>query len=312
MTEEVKPETLAAVTAELKAHKESDKKMYQEVHRKLDKLSSEVDEEKDEEEEMQEPVNVFTNGFPGYAGNVGNMDGMGSFGGILMGALLAGGLGFGGRGALAAEASHGSVEDCIMNNQNLATIMGGITNATNAITSGQRQDLGTIMSGQQAILAGVNNDTLTTNLAICNQGDRLSTLIGEQAGSIRAEISEVKQQSAAEFAALQLQAANNTFNLSRQMCDDAKEAAAQYAALSLQACQNQNALQMQIAECCCETQTAIAAANTARIQDELDELRLERALAASNGQNGQVINQIAVSLGAITQTLAALQTKVGQ
>lgn len=261
-----------------------------------------------EETKMQEPVNVYTSGNPGYP-MVGGMDGMGPFGGILIGALLAGGLGgFGGRAAVAADA-HGSVEDCIMNNQNLSTIMSGITNATNTITSGQRQDLATVMSGQQAILAGVNNDTLTTNLAICNQGDRLSSLLGAEAGSIRAEISEAKLQSAQQFAELQLQGANNTFALSRQMCDDAKEGAAQFAALQLQACQNQNALQMQIAQCCCETQAAIAASNTARIQDELDELRLERALAASNSGNGQVINQIAVSLGSITQALAALQAK---
>lgn len=308
MTDELQPTTVTEVATALKAHETADKKLFAEVQKKLKEKSSECEDDEGEIK-MQEPVNVFTNGYPGV-GAINGVDGMGSFGGILIGALLAGGLGgFGNRAALAADA-HGSVEDCIMNNQNLATIMGGITNATNAITSGQRQDLGTIMSGQQAILAGVNNDTLTTNLAICNQGDRLSTLIGEQAGSIRAEISEAKLQSAEQFAAAQLQAANNTFALSRQMCDDAKEGAAQFAALSLQACQNQNALQMQIAECCCETQTAIAAANTARIQDELDALRLERALAAANAGNGQVINQIAVSLGAITQTLAALQTKL--
>lgn len=308
MTEEVLPETVAEVAAALRAHEKSDKKMYAELQRKMNEKSS---EDESEETKMQEPVNVFTNGYPGGVAGFNNADGMGSFGGILIGALLAGGLGgFGGRAAVAAEAaSHGSVEDCIMNNQNLATIMGGITNATNAITSGQRQDLGTIMSGQQAILAGVNNDTLTTNLAICNQGDRLSSLVGAEAGSIRAEISEGRLQSAQQFAGLQLQSANDTFALSRQMCDDAKESAAQFAALSLQACQNQNALQMQIAECCCETQTAIAAANTARIQDELDALRLERALAAANAGNGQVINQIAVSLGSITQALAALQTR---
>lgn len=301
--EPVKASQVAKVSKELQMHEAVDHEKFKHLEKRVEAL-----EEEDDEMSVRDDVSIV--GVPTSAGYDGNgFGGMGMFGGLLIGALLGrGGFGFG--AGAEAVASHGSVEDCIMNNQNLATIMGGITNATNAITSGQRQDLGTIMSGQQAILAGVNNDTLTTNLAICNQGDRLSTLIGEQAGSIRAEISDAKLQSAEQYAAVQLTAAQNTFALSRQMCDDAKESAAQFAALSLQACQNQNALQMQIAECCCETQTAIAAANTARIQDELDALRLERALANSNGQNGQVINQIAVSLGAITQTLAALQTKL--
>lgn len=284
-------EAIQAVAAELKRHEKQD----------------EVIHSREKEVAMSEPVNVYTNG--GLGGAMGNVDGFGgTMGGLLIGALLGrGGFGF---GAGAEAASHGSVEDCIMNNQNLGTIMGGITNATNAITSGQRQDLGTIMSGQQAILAGVNNDTLTTNLALCNQGDRLSTLIGEQSGSIRAEISLLKQQSSNEFAALQLQSANNTFELSKQMCQDQAATQASFAAAALQACEDRNALQMQIAECCCSLQQAVAGVTAAAVKDELDELRLQRALAANGAANGQVINQIAVSLGAITQTLAALQAKV--
>ncbi|AAX12009.1 ORF072 [Escherichia phage T5] len=54
---------------------------------------------------MQEPVNVFTNGFPGmgaFPANAGAFggEGMGLFGAILIGALLTGG--FGGFGSFVA------------------------------------------------------------------------------------------------------------------------------------------------------------------------------------------------------------------
>lgn len=263
----------------------------------------ESNKKSDKENYMSEPVNVYTNGMGGANNGMGFDGGLG---GLLVGALLGRG-GLGGIGAVGGDSVLGR-----------SVTPTDLTASTNTVLNGQQHIQN--VNGHQNILSAINSDTRDNLLATASLGDSLSTQvcnsesnivnnIGSQAGSIRAEISEAKLQSATQFASLQLQSANDTFNLSRQMCDQSATTAAQFAALALQNCHDQNALQMQIAQCCCDMKEAVAGVTAAAVKDELDELRLTRALADNNQGNVQMINQIASSLSTLSQGLAALQAK---
>lgn len=342
MTEEVakKPESLSEVAAELHRHEESDKKKWEKLkaqeradehhyhhhHHEHYEEDDEDDEEEDEHEhhgyhkygerKMQEPVNVFTNGFPGMmggypaaAGAFGG-EGMGLFGAILIGALLTGGFGgFGGfgRGAAGAAAELTGVET-VLSNQNTSSILAAI----NTTRTEANQGTGAVLSAVNGVGAAQSASTQQILTSLYGTGANLSNQICSETRSVLAGQFDLSRQIDQSFAANQIARAQDKFDAAQIAFQQTIQTNNQFAAVAAQACANQNALERQIAECCCELQTAIAGVTTARIQDELDECRLREAIAAGSGANGQVINQIAVSLGAITQTLAALQTKVGQ
>lgn len=292
------------VAADLKRHEMKDEAIHA-AQAAMDKPKSkdgdysshQMKSDKIKDSEMSEPVNVYTNG-NGYGnGGWGNGNGMEA----LVLAALVGGNGFG---------NNRNDRECATTDQ-LA-----IATAANTAVAGYNQ----LSNGQQTILTAVGSNGSQNLLATCGLGDRLSTQvceaesnivnnIGSQAGSIRAEISNLSLQSNQQFASLQLQAANDKFDISRQLCEQNFTVAQQFSAAAAQACANQNALQMQIQECCCKLENEIKAVTTARLQDELDACRLKEAIGEATAGNGQTINQIAVSLGAIVQTLAALQSK---
>ncbi|BDC47533.1 hypothetical protein EscoHU1_076 [Escherichia phage EscoHU1] len=340
MTEEVakKPESLSEVAAELHRHEESDKKKWEKLkaqeradehhyhhhHHEHYEEDDEDDEEEDEHEhhgyhkygerKMQEPVNVFTNGFPGlmggYPANAGAFggEGMGLFGAILIGALLTGGFGgfggFGGRGAGAVAELTGV--ETVLSNQNTSSILSAINTARTEANQGT----GAVLSAVNGVGAAGAASTQQILTSLYGTGANLSNQICQETRSVIQGQFDLSRQIDQSFAANQIARAQDKFDAAQIAFQQTIQTNNQFAAVAAQACANQNALERQIAECCCELQTAIAGVTTARIQDELDECRLREAIAAGNGANGQVINQIAVSLGAITQTLAGLQAKL--
>ena len=337
MTEEVakSPETVASVAAELHRHEESDKKKWEKLkaQERADEHHYhhhhhehyEEDDEDDEEDEhehhgyhkygerkMQEPVNVFTNGFPGmgaFPANAGAFggEGMGLFGAILIGALLTGGFGgFGGFGRGAGVAAEGTAVDAILSNQDTASILAAI----NTTRTEANQGTGAVLSAVNGVGAAQAASTQQVLTTIYGTGANLSNQICAETRNVIQGQFDLSRQMDQAFAANQIARAQDKFDTAQIMFAQSIQTNNQFAAVAAQACANQNALERQIAECCCELQTAIAGVTTARIQDELDECRLREAIAAGNGANGQVINQIAVSLGAITQTLAGLQAKL--
>lgn len=312
------------VAQELEKHELADKKMYDKVNKMSHdgiKISEDVDVEdgehthihihdKVEEKKMYEqPLNVFA-GLPAMMSGVGSNEGglgngMGLIGGLLIGALFAGGLGggglFGGRGAAgAAVASEvGFGVESVLNNQNLSTILGAV-NTTRTEAN----------QGTGAILSAVTSGNAQTIQQLFATGANLSNQICSETRSVLQGQFDLSRQIDQSFAANQIARAQDKFDSAQIAYAQTIQTNNQFAAVAAQACANQNALERQIAECCCELKEAVAGVTTARIQDELNECRLREAIAAGNGGNGQVINQIAVSLGAITQTLASLQTKL--
>ena len=327
MTDEVakSPDTVAGVAAELRRHEESDKKKwekvkaYEEKHREYDEDDEEDDDDdhchKHGKHKMQEPVNVFTNGFPGLmggypaagAGAFGG-EGMGLFGAILIGALLTGGFGgfggFGGRGA--GVAAEGTAVDAILSNQDTASILAAI----NTTRTEANQGTGAVLSAVNGVGAAQASSTQQLLTTIYGTGANLSNQICQETRNVIQGQFDLSRQMDQAFAANQIARAQDKFDTAQIMFAQSIQTNNQFAAVAAQACANQNALERQIAECCCELQSAIAGVTTARIQDELNECRLREAIAQGSGANGQVINQIAVSLGAITQTLAGLQAKL--
>lgn len=332
MTAEVSggaPESLAEVAAELHRHERSDAKMHEKMKEAMEDGTCHYhyhEEHEDDdhkgyhkhgERKMQEPVNVFTNGFPGMLGGGGvggpfGGDGMGVFGAILIGALLGGGLGgfggFGGRGA--AVGVEAAATDAILNNQNTSSILGAINTTRTEANQGTGAVLNAVNSGFGAVMGAQAQDTQQLLTTVYGTGANLSNQICSETRSVIQGQFDLSRQMDQAFAANQIARAQDKFDNAQIMFAQSIQTNNQFAAVAAQACANQNALERQIADCCCELQTAIAGVTTARIQDELNECRLREAIAAGNGSNGQVINQIAVSLGAITQTLAALQTKL--
>lgn len=340
MTEEVtkSPETVASVAAELHRHEESDKKKWEKLkaqeradehhyhhhHHEHYEEDDEDDEEEDEHEhhhgyhkygerKMQEPVNVFTNGFPGlmggYPANAGAFggEGMGLFGAILIGALLTGGFGgFGGFGRGAGVAAEGTAVDAILSNQDTASILAAI----NTTRTEANQGTGAVLSAVNGVGAAQAASTQQVLTTIYGTGANLSNQICAETRNVIQGQFDLSRQMDQAFAANQIARAQDKFDTAQIMFAQSIQTNNQFAAVAAQACANQNALERQIAECCCELQTAIAGVTTARIQDELDECRLREAIAQGSGANGQVINQIAVSLGSITQALAGLQAKL--
>lgn len=338
MTEEVtkSPETVASVAAELHRHEESDKKKWEKLkaQERADEHHYhhhhhehyEEDDEDDEEDEhehhgyhkygerkMQEPVNVFTNGFPGlmggYPANAGAFggEGMGLFGAILIGALLTGGFGgFGGFGRGAGVAAEGTAVDAILSNQDTASILAAI----NTTRTEANQGTGAVLSAVNGVGAAQAASTQQVLTTIYGTGANLSNQICAETRNVIQGQFDLSRQMDQAFAANQIARAQDKFDTAQIMFAQSIQTNNQFAAVAAQACANQNALERQIAECCCELQTAIAGVTTARIQDELDECRLREAIAQGSGANGQVINQIAVSLGSITQALAGLQAKL--
>lgn len=337
MTEEVtkSPETVASVAAELHRHEESDKKKWEKLkaqeradehhyHHHHHEHYEEDDEDNEEDEhehhgyhkygerKMQEPVNVFTNGFPGmgaFPANAGAFggEGMGLFGAILIGALLTGGFGgFGGFGRGAGVAAEGTAVDAILSNQDTASILAAI----NTTRTEANQGTGAVLSAVNGVGAAQAASTQQVLTTIYGTGANLSNQICAETRNVIQGQFDLSRQMDQAFAANQIARAQDKFDTAQIMFAQSIQTNNQFAAVAAQACANQNALERQIAECCCELQTAIAGVTTARIQDELDECRLREAIAAGSGANGQVINQIAVSLGAITQTLAGLQAKL--
>ncbi|EJB4242361.1 hypothetical protein MT068_001451 [Salmonella enterica] len=326
MTDEVakKPETVADVAEELRRHEESDKhkwekvKAYEEKHREYDEDDEEDDDDghchKHGKHKMQEPVNVFTNGFPGLmggypaagAGAFGG-EGMGLFGAILIGALLTGGFGgFGGLGRGAGVAAEGTAVDAILSNQDTASILAAI----NTTRTEANQGTGAVLSAVNGVGAAQASSTQQLLTTIYGTGANLSNQICQETRNVIQGQFDLSRQMDQAFAANQIARAQDKFDTAQIMFAQSIQTNNQFAAVAAQACANQNALERQISECCCELQSAIAGVTTARIQDELNECRLREAIAAGSGANGQVINQIAVSLGAITQTLAGLQAKL--
>lgn len=328
MTEEVakSPETVASVAAELHRHEESDKKKwekaraYEEKHREHD----EDDEEDDDDEychkygkrKMQEPVNVFTSGFPGlmggYPANAGAFggEGMGLFGAILIGALLTGGFGgfggFGGRGVV----GEGTAVDAVLQNQDTASILAAINTTRTEANQGTGAVLSAVNNGFSQTSQNQSRDTQSVLTTIYGTGANLSNQICQETRNVIQGQFDLSRQIDQSFAANQIARAQDKFDSAQIAFQQTLQTNNQFAAVQAQMCANQNSLERQIAECCCELQTAIAGVTTARIQDELDACRLREAIAAGSGANGQVINQIALSLGAITQTLAGLQAKL--
>ncbi|UPW38390.1 hypothetical protein ESCO30_00105 [Escherichia phage vB_EcoS_ESCO30] len=324
MTEEVakSPETVASVAAELHRHEESDKKKwekvkaYEEEHREHD----DKDEEDDDDEhchkygkhKMQEPVNVFTNGFPGMGAFPANAsafggEGMGLFGAILIGALLTGGFGgFGGFGRGVGVAAEGTAVDAILSNQDTASILAAI----NTTRTEANQGTGAVLSAVNGVGAAQAASTQQVLTTIYGTGANLSNQICAETRNVIQGQFDLSRQMDQSFAANQIARAQDKFDSAQIAFQQSIQTNNQFAAVQAQMCANQNAIERQLAECCCELQTAIAGVTTARIQDELNECRLREAIAAGSGANGQVINQIAVSLGAITQTLAGLQAKL--
>lgn len=316
--EGVMPATCAAVGAELKKHEKEDKAIHMAEAMAIEAIEGDEHEDakkhykekyrgkyrrmmkkakKEGKSMSSEPVNVFTDGFGGgRGGNWGGGDGGGMMG--LMALALLGGRGGFGLGG-------GNVDG---NAFGRAATPTDLFTSTNTILNGQGQVQ--LENGQQNILQAVNSDTRDNLLATCNLGDRLSTQVCQSESNIVNNITGEAGAIRAQLSILALQAANDKFDISNQLCQQNFTVAQQFSALSLQNCQDQNALQMQIANCCCDLQAAIAGVTAASVKDELDELRLEKALGAANASNGNTINQIAISLGAITQTLAALQAKV--
>lgn len=340
MTEEVakKPESLSEVAAELHRHEESDKKKWEKLkaqeradehhyhhhHHEHYEEDDEDDEEEDEHEhhhgyhkygerKMQEPVNVFTNGFPGmgaFPANAGAFggEGMGLFGAILIGALLTGGFGgFGGfgRGAAGAAAELTGVET-VLSNQNTSSILAAI----NTTRTEANQGTGAVLSAVNGVGAAQAASTQQVLTSLYGTGANLSNQICQETRNVIQGQFDLSRQIDQSFAANQIARAQDKFDAAQIAFQQTIQTNNQFAAVAAQACANQNALERQIAECCCELQTAIAGVTTARIQDELDECRLREAIAQGSGANGQVINQIAVSLGSITQALAGLQAKL--
>ncbi|WRO06146.1 hypothetical protein STK8t_80 [Salmonella phage STK8t] len=336
MTEEVakKPESLSEVAAELHRHEESDKKKWEKLkaqeradehhyhHHHHEHYEDDEDEEDEHEHhgyhkygerKMQEPVNVFTNGFPGlmggYPANAGAFggEGMGLFGAILIGALLTGGFGgFGGFGRGAGVAAEGTAVDAILSNQDTASILAAINTARTEANQGT----GAVLSAVNGVGAAQASSTQQILTTVYGTGANLSNQICQETRNVIQGQFDLSRQMDQAFAANQIARAQDKFDSAQIAFQQSLQTNNQFAAVQAQMCANQNAIERQLAECCCELQTAIAGVTTARIQDELNECRLREAIAAGSGANGQVINQIAVSLGAITQTLAALQAKV--
>lgn len=328
MTEEVakSPDTVAGVAAELKRHEESDKKKWEKVKAYEKKHHDHEDYDEDDEDDdhegchkhrkhkMQEPVNVFTSGFPGLMGGypaVANGafggEGMGLFGAILIGALLTGGFGgFGGFGRGAGVAAEGTAVDAILSNQDTASILAAINTARTEANQGT----GAVLSAVNGVGAAQASSTQQILTTVYGTGANLSNQICQETRNVIQGQFDLSRQMDQAFAANQIARAQDKFDSAQIAFQQSLQTNNQFAAVQAQMCANQNAIERQLAECCCELQTAIAGVTTARIQDELNECRLREAIAAGSGANGQVINQIAVSLGAITQTLAALQAKV--
>lgn len=342
MTEEVakSPETVASVAAELHRHEESDKKKWEKLkaQERADEHHYhhhhhehyEEDDEDDEEDEhehhhgyhkygerkMQEPVNVFTNGFPGlmggYPANAGAFggEGMGLFGAILIGALLTGGFGgfggFGGRGVV----GEGTAVDAVLQNQDTASILAAINTTRTEANQGTGAVLSAVNNGFSQTSQNQSRDTQSVLTTIYGTGANLSNQICQETRNVIQGQFDLSRQIDQSFAANQIARAQDKFDSAQIAFQQTLQTNNQFAAVQAQMCANQNSLERQIAECCCELQTAIAGVTTARIQDELDACRLREAIAAGSGANGQVINQIALSLGAITQTLAGLQAKL--
>ena len=331
MTAEVSggaPESLAEVAAELHRHERSDAKMHEKMKEAMEDgtchyhYHEEHEDEDDDhkgyhkhgERKMQEPVNVFTNGFPGMLGGGGvggpfGGDGMGVFGAILIGALLGGGLGgfggFGGRGAVGAAAELTGVET-VLSNQNTSSILAAI----NTTRTEANQGTGAVLNAVNGVGAAAAQDTQQILTSLYGTGANLSNQICSETRSVIAGQFDLSRQMDQAFAANQIARAQDKYDSAQIAFQQTIQTNNQFAAVAAQACANQNSLERQIADCCCELKEAVAGVTTARIQDELNECRLREAIAQGSGANGQVINQIAVSLGAITQTLAALQTKV--
>lgn len=321
MTEEVakSPETVASVAAELHRHEESDKKKWEKVRAYEEKHREHDDEEDDDEHchkygkhKMQEPVNVFTNGFPGMGAFPANAsafggEGMGLFGAILIGALLTGGFGgFGGRGVV----GDGTAVDAVLQNQDTASILAAINTTRTEANQGTGAVLSAVNNGFSQTSQNQSRDTQSVLTTIYGTGANLSNQICQETRNVIQGQFDLSRQIDQSFAANQIARAQDKFDSAQIAFQQTLQTNNQFAAVQAQMCANQNSLERQIAECCCELQTAIAGVTTARIQDELDACRLREAIAAGNGANGQVINQIAVSLGAITQTLAGLQAKL--
>lgn len=331
---EGRPESLAEVAAELHRHERSDAKMHEKMREAMEDGSchyhyhdhrEEDDDDEDEDDDrhsgyhkhgdrkMQEPVNVFTNGFPGMmGGGVGGPfggDGMGVFGAILIGALLGGGLGgfggFGGRGAVGAAAELTGVET-VLSNQNTSSILSAI----NTTRTEANQGTGAVLNAVNGVGAAQAASTQQVLTSLYGTGANLSNQICSETRSVLQGQFDLSRQIDQSFSANQIARAQDKFDAAQIAYAATIQTNNQFAAVAAQACANQNALERQIADCCCELKEAIAGVTTARIQDELDECRLREAIAAGSGANGQVINQIAVSLGSITQALAALQTKL--
>lgn len=232
----------------------------------------------------------------GYGMNGGNGGFFDNGGGILAGLLLGGLLGNGGFG----WGGNRNQGDCATVDQLAVATLSDIA------VQGYNQ----LVNGQQTILQAINSDTRDNLLATCNLGTQLSNQICEEGRSTMQGQSALSTQMAEAFAANQIARAQDKFDLSNLIFNQTLNTNNQFAEVKAQACANFNALQQQISNCCCELKEEIRAVNTARIQDELDALRLEKATNAATAGQGNTINQIAMSLGAVTQTLAALQAKV--
>jgi hypothetical protein len=212
---------------------------------------------------------------------------MGGIGGLLIGALLFGGRGFGTNGASAVEGAQVGQLSGIQ--AQVTGLQGQIANGT--ITSEINELEGSVNANNLAVMQGIYNNALTyqagnSALASAQQASNYTTLT-----SINGLGRDVMAQSN-QNALQQLNSFNNLTTTNLQSFNElSRDNGNGFNAIIA----SQNAIAAQMAACCCEIKSTITAdgSSTRQLINDLNVQNLQTQLADAKNQNSNLNQSIA-------------------